>query len=228
MYRSYSALASLIRFSFSSSDNVYPSFAADGRIFQLRSLAISLGDSCVEKEYFLALVDLGEAVFISKERKWGLFDTEKLRHGDILRAEILDIIASQQYVLSSLNVKIANLTFCVSLKKRRLTLCYRESMRRRRKSFCFIALLRSLGPAHSYGVERCRCCLFRNRFPPTFNKRTLLQRIRQIVRDPWSSPFILGNVSLLVQNSFNPTIFHVLNVFHVFNILPIISKGTKH
>ena len=98
VYRSFSALAALIRFSYtyvfhSSSINVYPSFAADGRIFQLETLARSLGDTCAEKEYLLALVDLGRAAFIVLAR-------EQRYHDTVMRAELLDAIHLQQYVPS--------------------------------------------------------------------------------------------------------------------------------
>ena len=93
-YRSFSALASLIRFSFSSSDSVYPSFAADGCIFHLETLARSLGDMCAEKEYLLALVDLGRAAFIAAALPSERYDDA------VMRAELLDAIHLQQYVPS--------------------------------------------------------------------------------------------------------------------------------
>ena len=97
VYRSFSALAALIRFShsyahLSSCSDVYGSFAADGCIFQLESLARSLGDTCVEKEYLLALVDLGRAVFIST--------TEQRHDAAVMRADLVDAISLQQYVPS--------------------------------------------------------------------------------------------------------------------------------
>ena len=102
VYRSFSALAALIRFSQYSLPldsplrGVYPSFAADGCIFQLESLARSLGDTCVEKEYLLALVDLGRAALIAAPDIW-----HKQRYDDtVMRAELLDAISLQQYVPS--------------------------------------------------------------------------------------------------------------------------------
>ena len=99
IYRSFSALAALIRFSLSllwSSPfaDVYSSFATDGCIFQLETLARYLGDSCAEKEYLLALVDLGRAVLI--EAYW-----PKQRYDDVVRrTELLDAISLQQCVPS--------------------------------------------------------------------------------------------------------------------------------
>ena len=101
VYRSFSALAALIRFSHSHTitfgfSGVYPSFAADGCIFKLETLARSLGDTCVEKEYFLALVDLGRAAIIAAAASW-----HTLRYDDtVMRAELLDAIHLQQYVPS--------------------------------------------------------------------------------------------------------------------------------
>ena len=101
VYRSFSALAALIQFShsyahLSSCSDVYASFAADGCIFQLESLARSLGDTCVEKEYLLALVDLGRAALIAAPDIW-----HKQRYDDtVMRAELLDAVHLQQYVLS--------------------------------------------------------------------------------------------------------------------------------
>ena len=99
VYRSFSALAALIRFSHSSSDSfgplgVYRSFAADGCIFQLESLARSLADTCPEKEYLLALVNLGRATFIT------VTDSEQKYDGAAMRVELLDAISLQQYVPS--------------------------------------------------------------------------------------------------------------------------------
>ena len=101
VYRSFSALAALIRFSYSHSvvsdhSDVYPSFAADGCIFHLATLARSLGDSCAEKEYLLALVDLGRAALIAAPDIW-----HKQRYDDtVMRAELLDAVHLQQYVPS--------------------------------------------------------------------------------------------------------------------------------
>ena len=95
VYRSFSALAALIRLSYSNVDlfhcpDVYFSFAADGCIFKLETLARSLGDSCAEKEYLLALVDLGRAAFIAATWHKHRYD------GTVLRAELLDAISLRQ------------------------------------------------------------------------------------------------------------------------------------
>ena len=101
VYRSFSALAALIRLSYSNADlfhcpDVYFSFAADGCIFKLETLARSLGDSCAEKEYLLALVDLGRAAFIAATLHMQSYDDA------VMRAELLDAIHLQQYVRSPL------------------------------------------------------------------------------------------------------------------------------
>ena len=97
VYRSFSALAALIQFSCSRSERysfsqVYPSFAADGCIFHLETLARSLADTCVEKEYLLALVDFGRAAFIAAAWHSQRYDDS------VMRAELLDAITLQQYV----------------------------------------------------------------------------------------------------------------------------------
>ena len=95
VYRSFSALAALIRLSYSTADlihypDVYFSFAADGCIFHSETLARSLGDTCVEKEYLLALVNLGRAAFITTT-------SPKQRYDDTaMRAELLDAISLQR------------------------------------------------------------------------------------------------------------------------------------
>ena len=99
VYRSFSALAALIRFSHSHTitfgfSGVYPSFAADGCIFHLESLARSLADTCVAKEYLLALVDLGRAAFIATSGRIQRYDETATR------AELRDAISLQQYVPS--------------------------------------------------------------------------------------------------------------------------------
>ena len=99
VYRSFSALAALIRFSHSHSklvacSDVYTSFAADGCIFHLETLARSLGDSCAEKEYLLALVDIGRAAYIAATK------SEQRYEDTAIRAELLDAIFLQQYVSS--------------------------------------------------------------------------------------------------------------------------------
>ena len=106
VYRSFSALAALIPLSYSNgpfgSRGVYSSFAADGCIFHLETLALSLGDSCAEKEYLLALFDLGRAVFIAV--------TDPIQGYDetFMRAELLDAIHLQQYVPSPPDTTLPN------------------------------------------------------------------------------------------------------------------------
>ena len=97
VYRSFSALAALIRFSYSRAQlfrcyDVYPSFAADGCIFHLETLARSLGDTRVEKEYLLALVGLGSAALIAVAWYTQEYDDT------VMSAELLDAITLQQYV----------------------------------------------------------------------------------------------------------------------------------
>ena len=101
VYRSFSALAALIQFShayhtFLYYPNIYVSFAADGCIFKLETLARCLADSCAEKEYLLALFDVGRAALIA--------DTDQIQGYDetFMRAELLDAISLQQYVPSPL------------------------------------------------------------------------------------------------------------------------------
>ena len=95
VYRSFSALAALIKLSHSMTSNfdcssVYCSFATDGCIFKLETLARSLADTCPEKEYLLALVNLGRAAFITTT-------SPKQRYDDTaMRAELLDTISLQQ------------------------------------------------------------------------------------------------------------------------------------
>ena len=94
VYRSFSALAALIPFSHPvpfTFSNVYCSFAADG-ISHLETLARSLADTCAEKEYLLALVDFGRAAFIAAAWHSQGYDDS------VMRAELLDAIALQQYV----------------------------------------------------------------------------------------------------------------------------------
>ena len=97
VYRSFSALAALIQFTDSNKvscgySDVYVSFAADGCIFHLETLARSLGDTCPEKEYLLALVDIGRAVLIAAT------DSDPEYDDTVMRAELLDAIHLQQYV----------------------------------------------------------------------------------------------------------------------------------
>ena len=99
VYRSFSALAALIQFTDSnkvslSYSGVYVSFAADGCIFHLETLARSLGDTRAEKEYLLALLDLGRAALIATAwPRRGYDDTA-------MRTELCDAITLQQYVPS--------------------------------------------------------------------------------------------------------------------------------
>ena len=104
IYRSFSALTALIRFSLlehpKSVDDyhipIYAPFAADGRIFHLQTLADSLKNYHDARKYLTALVDLGNAALITSTvvDDWHESDTENLR------SEILNIITSQLYVPS--------------------------------------------------------------------------------------------------------------------------------
>ena len=141
VYRSFSALAALIPFSHSLPYlspflGVYPSFAADGCIFHLEKLARSLGDSCAEKDYLLALVDLGRAAFISL--------TWKLRYDDTaMRAELLDAISLQQQYVPSPPTRSYLILFLQS--PQRCLYCFRwQSVHRLRKSIRFPLLTPSL------------------------------------------------------------------------------------
>ena len=103
VYRSFSALAALIKFSHSISfrfASVYPSFAADGCIFHLETLARSLGDLCVEKECLLALINLGRAAFIVAAWTFQRYDDT------VMRAELVDAIHLQQYVPFSVDTML--------------------------------------------------------------------------------------------------------------------------
>ena len=96
MYHSFSALAALIRLShsfpdFSPSFSIYPSFASDGCIFQVGTLAGSLGDSCDVKEYVLALVDLGRAALIALTSQCD---------ADTMREKLLHVTSFKQYAPS--------------------------------------------------------------------------------------------------------------------------------
>ena len=117
---------------------VYPSFAADGRIFYLESLARSLGDTCAEKEYLLALVDLGRAALIAAPDIW-----HKQRYDDtVMRAELLDAISLQQYVPSPPTQSYLIL-FLQSTQ--RPLYCFRwQSVHRIRKSIHFSLVVPSL------------------------------------------------------------------------------------
>ena len=96
VYRSFSALVALIEFTHTDKilfADVYASFAADGCIFHLETLARSLGDTCAEKEYLLALVDLGRAMYMTTALSEPEDDTT-------IRTELLEAIHLQQYVPS--------------------------------------------------------------------------------------------------------------------------------
>ena len=62
----------------------------------MQTLADSLGDWYAEKEYLVALVDLGQAALIARTRT-----TASAVDADRLRIEFLDVISSQQCVPSS-------------------------------------------------------------------------------------------------------------------------------
>ena len=99
VYRSFSALAALITFSYTMTgffnySDVYLSFAADGCIFKLETPARSLADTCPEKEYLLALLDLGRAALIATA--W----TTQRYDDTAMRTELCDAITLQQYVPS--------------------------------------------------------------------------------------------------------------------------------
>ena len=101
VYRSFSALAALINLSYSTGKSihcadVYSSFAADGCFLQPETLALSLGDTCVEKEYLLALVDLGRAAVIAAAGRMQRYDDT------VMRTELVEAIHLQQYVPSPL------------------------------------------------------------------------------------------------------------------------------
>ena len=139
VYRSFSALAALIPFSHSLPYlspflGVYPSFAADGCIFHLEKLARSLGDTCAEKEYLLALVDLGRAAFIVSTRR---------RYDDtVMRTELLEAIHLQQYVPSPPTQSY--LILFLQNSQRRLNCFYWQNLHRLRKSIHFPPLVGSL------------------------------------------------------------------------------------
>ena len=144
VYRSFSALAALIQFSHSyahssSCSDVYASFAADGCIFQLESLARSLGDTCVEKEYLLALVDLGRAAYIAIALIKPEDDTD-------IRTALLEAIHLQQYVPSPPTQ--SNLTLFLQSTQPRLY-CFRwKSVHRPCKSIRFLLRVDSLSLLH--------------------------------------------------------------------------------
>ena len=141
VYRSFSALAALIRLSYSlpfnsPSAGVYVSFAADGCIFQLETLARSLGDSCAEKKYLLALVDLGRAALIAATWHTQGYDDA------VMRAELLDAIHLQQYVPSPPTQSY--LILFLQSTQRPLYCLPWQSVHRIRKSICFSLVVPSL------------------------------------------------------------------------------------
>ena len=140
VYRSFSALAALIQFPFSDSNSfncsdVYFSFAADGCIFQLESLARSLGDTCAEKEYLLALVDLGRATYMAMALREPEDDTA-------IRTELLEAIHLQQYVPSPPTQSY--LILFLQSTQRPLYCLPWQSVHRIRKSICFSLVVPSL------------------------------------------------------------------------------------
>ena len=140
IYRSFSALAALIRFSLSllwSSPfaDVYSSFATDGCIFQLETLARSLGDSCAEKKYLLALVDLGRAALITVTYPVQRYD------GPAIRVELLDAIRLQRYVPSP--PTRSHLMLFLQSPQRRLYCFSWQSVHHPRKSIHFPLLVAS-------------------------------------------------------------------------------------
>ena len=141
VYRSFSALAALIRFShsfsvFFVSSDVYSSFAANGCIFHLETLARSLRDSCVEKECLLSLVELGRAAFILGTRPKQRYD------GRAIRVELLDAIHLQQYVPSPLTQSF--LILFLQSARQCLACFHWQSVHRLRKSIRFPLLVLSL------------------------------------------------------------------------------------
>ena len=141
VYRSFSALAALIKFSHSQSFSssflgLYPSFAADGCIFHSETLAHSLADTCPEKEYLLALVNLGRAAFITTT-------SPKQRYDDTaMRAELLDAIHLQQYVPSPPTQSY--LILFLQSTQRPLYCLPWQSVHRICKSICFSLVVPSL------------------------------------------------------------------------------------
>ena len=142
VYRSFSALAALIRCSYFRTDifgflGVYRSFAADGCIFHLETLARSLGDTCAEKEYLLALVDLGRAAYMAIALTEPEDDTA-------IRTELLEAIHLQQYVPSPPTQSY--LILFLQSAQRRLY-CFRwQSVHRLRKSIRFPLLFPPIAP----------------------------------------------------------------------------------
>ena len=142
VYRSFSALAALIPLSSSLSyifHNVYASFAADGCIFKLETLARSLGDTCAEKEYLLALADLGRAAYIA-------IALTKVEDDTAIRTELCDAIHLQQYVPSPPTQSYLTL-FLQSTQPR--LYCFRwKSVHRPCKSIRFLLRVDSLSLLH--------------------------------------------------------------------------------
>ena len=145
VYRSFSALVALIQFTDSNKvssgySGVYVSFAADGCIFHLETLARSLGDTRAEKEHLLALVDLGRAAFIAAVRPVQTYDST------VMRAELLDAVHLQQYVPSPLTQSY--LILFLQSRQPRLY-CFRwKSVHRPCKSIRFLLLFDSLSFLH--------------------------------------------------------------------------------
>ena len=141
IYRSFSALAALIRFSYSLPllspfMDVYPSFAADGCIFHLETHARSLADTCAEKDYLLALGDIGRAAFLA------LVIPAQRYNDTVMRAELLDAISLQQYVPSPPTQSYL-LLFLQSTQRPLYCLPW-QSVHRIRKSICFSLVVPSL------------------------------------------------------------------------------------
>ena len=143
VYRSFSALAALLRFLHSLGySDVYRSFAADGCIFKLETLARSLGDSCAEKEYLLALVDLGRAAYITSA--W----SEERYDGTVMKAELFDAISLQQQYVPSPPAQTQLILFLQNAQRRLYCFCW-QSVHRLCKSIHFFPLVPSLSfPLH--------------------------------------------------------------------------------
>ena len=138
VYRSFSAIAALLRFLHSLRySDVYRSFAADGCIFKLETLARSLADTCPEKEYLLALVDLGRAAFIALMHSMQTYDDA------VMRAELLDAIPLHQQYVPSPSTQSYLILFLQSVQRRLYRFRW-QSVHRLRKSIRFPPLVPSL------------------------------------------------------------------------------------
>ena len=191
VYRSFSALAALIPFSHSDSgrshsSDIYPSFAADGCIFHLETLARSLGDTRAEKEHLLALVDLGRAAFIAAVRPVQTYDST------VMRAELLDAVHLQQYVPSP-RTQSYLILFLQSVQLCLYYFCW-QNINRLRKSFRFLQLVRSLP-----FLLRRRNDLFRPSFPHTLFKYALPRRRQYTISNTRSPPTVPVNALSLAQ-----------------------------